>query len=120
MAPAARHPSSIVQLGPLLAESRRQGLSFGEAWELAIRPRKSTVLTTTADAPAGAVRWPSDADDRRVQRTAILATVDEWRRAYERRPPTARECAVTVLVSLLPELAAAADRPDGLRLPFAA
>lgn len=69
------------------------------------------VLTSTKDAPATAARFPSDSDTRRVERTAILETRDEWRRAYERREPTARERAVTVLVSLLPELAAAGEQP---------
>jgi hypothetical protein len=51
--------------------------------------------------------------DRRVESDVTLQTRDEWRRAYERRPPTARERAVLLLVELLPETVAAGEEPDG-------
>lgn len=104
MAPPVRHPSVIQQLGGLLAASRRAGLDFSEAWELAIRPGQGMVLTNHWDPPEGVVRWPTDSNDRTVQRRAVEATRDAWRRSYERRPATARESAVARLVELLAEL----------------
>jgi hypothetical protein len=82
------------QLTRLLAEAKLEGLSFEQAWDRAIRPGRRTILTNTKDAPAGAVRWPTDSTDRGGWQAAIFEVKDGFRRAYQDRPATRRELAV--------------------------
>ena len=74
---------------------------FELAWAAAVDPPGAAVLTSTRDAPAGAIRWPSDTETRRVRRHAVMATRAAWHRAYERATPTRGDLA---LVELLPVL----------------
>lgn len=112
MAPPQLHPSPLQQLVLLLAQSKRESLSFEQAWARAVRPGKRTVLQSTKDAPAGAVRWPSDSSDRSAWQAAIYEVKDGFRRAYVGRPATRRELALPKLVELLSELAGG-DRHAG-------
>lgn len=77
------------------------GLAFDEAWVRAVRPQKAVVMTTMKDAPAGAVRWPTDRNDRVAWQSAIHQTREVWRIEYEGLPRPARVEAVTVLLDIL-------------------
>lgn len=101
MSPPRRFPTSIEQLFVLLAASRRSNEPFKDAWERVVKPDGPLVLTSTRHAPAGVLLWPSDYPTRSIDREAILATRDTWRRAYDRIEPTTQERA---LVALLPAL----------------
>lgn len=101
MAPPALYDRPHVQLVRLLADARRRGLSFGEAWVEAIRPGKAIVMTTTVAAPATAIRWPTDRFDREAWRNAIVGSRESWRRAYYGDPPSSSELAVVMLSELL-------------------
>lgn len=101
MAPQRLYELPNEQLVRLLGEARDLGKPFELAWREAVRPKESLVLTNTRDAPEGCVRWPTDSSDRIAWREAIFELKDEFRRAYQRRPATARERAVTILVDVL-------------------
>lgn len=85
-------------------------MSFEQAWTMAVRPGRAVVMTTNTDPPAGGVLWPTDSRDRVQWRAEIGELKDDYRRAYEQRPATARERAVAALSPLLTELSAAAER----------
>lgn len=91
MAPPRLYELPHEQLVRLLQESKVEGLSFGEAWERAVRPGKRMVLANTRDAPEGCVRWPTDSKERVAWRGALLELRDHFRRAYQGRPMTTRE-----------------------------
>jgi hypothetical protein len=55
----------------LLAEARRAGESFDQAWDRIIRPGRGAVLTCTPNPPPGVVLWPSDTKIRKAERQAI-------------------------------------------------
>lgn len=97
MAPQPTYDPPHVQLGRLMVEARRRGLTFGEWWEQAVRPGKAVVMTNSSSPPVGAVRWPSDRNDRITWQHAILGSKDGWRRAYNREPPLEREAALDIL-----------------------
>lgn len=101
MAPAHRYASPITQLVPLMADARRRGLEFEAAWEEALRPGKTIVMSTTQGAPETALRWPTDKTEREGWRVALKASREMWRRAYERRPATRSELAVAALAGEL-------------------
>jgi hypothetical protein len=101
MAPPARYPSAITQLLGLLIDARSRGLTFEEAWTGAVRPTQPIVMTCTRNPPANVILWSSDSTIRGVERSAIEATKDSWRRAYEKRPATVREQAAMVLAAHL-------------------
>jgi hypothetical protein len=87
-----------------LCDARDALLSFDAAWDRAMAVGFGrTVLTTTTNPPEGAVRWTTDSATRAIERDALLATRDGWRRAYQRRPATVRERSVTELLRALQE-----------------
>ena len=98
------------QLVVLLAEARRSGEQFEQAWTRAVRPDGPLVVTNSPRPPVGAVRWSSDNRARKEERVAIEATRDAWERAYRRMPATSREVALIALEPWLTDLAAAGDR----------
>jgi hypothetical protein len=63
-----QHPEPPVQLRRLLEVSRRQHLTFDEAWEAAFRP--------------GRIRWPHDTTHRRQWKAIIAAQREVWEGAY--------------------------------------
>lgn len=101
MAPPRLHEPPNQQLSGLLIEAREMGMSFDEAWERAVRPRKAVVMTTTTDPPAGAIRWPTDRNDRQAWQVAIRQTREAWREEYEGRPRRRCVAAVVVLLEVL-------------------
>jgi hypothetical protein len=94
MAPPRLYELPHEQLTRLLLEAKLAGLTFDQAWDLAIRPGRRTILANTQDPPDGAVRWPTDSSDRAGWQAAIYAVKDGFRRAYQNRPATRREIAV--------------------------
>lgn len=97
MAPARRYAPPIQQLVGLLATARRRGLTFEEAWVEALRPHKSIVMSTTPNAPATALRWPTDKLEREAWRLALQSSRAVWQRAYEGAPVTRQERALVAL-----------------------
>lgn len=102
MAPPRLYQLPNEQLVELLSTYRTEGLSFEAAWELAVRPKQSVVMTNTRALPKRpCVLWPTDSSDRMAWRGAILELKDEYRRAYQRRPATKREAAAGLLITVL-------------------
>lgn len=90
MAGTRKYPTPHEQLGALMLEARREGLSFRAFWERAIRPGKAPVVWRTPEAtrPRGAVIWSNDSEIRATDR-GIYEDPNVragWRRAYERTP----------------------------------
>lgn len=104
MAPPRLYELPNEQLVRLLREARGRALSFDEAWEEAMRPDKSIVMSTSRGAPAGAVRWPTDRSDREAWRWALVSSKEGWRRAYEMQPMTPQERAISELAGALQAL----------------
>jgi hypothetical protein len=102
MAPPQTYPKPHRQLGVLMVLARRRGLTFEEFWREAVRPGLPLVMTNTPEPPAGAVRWPSDRNDR-------VESEQAWRRAYNREPPTRAENALAFLADALDAWATLAD-----------
>lgn len=97
-----RHAFPHEQLRDLGIQARREGLGFEEFWLRAVRPDLSPIITTeTPDPPPHAVVWPRDSTDRNNSMTAAIASKEIWRNAYENRPPTKSEEALSLLRSLL-------------------
>ena len=98
-----KYEPAFKQLRDLLAESRREGLSFDEAWERAIVPGAKLTTTNTPheERPDGAVVWPADTRDRQLIRGAVLEGREAWRRGYDRAPETPAERALCILFSEL-------------------
>jgi hypothetical protein len=71
---------------------------FDVAWDRIVKPEGPLLLTSMPDAAWGVVLWSSDSSARTRDRAAFLGTRQAWRRAYERRPPTTRECAASQLL----------------------
>lgn len=100
------------QLRRLLAEARREGLSFDAAWLRAIRPG-AKLVTTDAEhekRPGDCVVWPKDSRSRQLIRVAVLESKDAWRRGYDREPASPAERA---LIQLASELRLDRDEPVG-------
>lgn len=119
MAPAAIHEAPHVQLCRLAAAARRRGLSFDEFWREAVRQHLPLVMTNHPSPPEGAVRWPTDRNDRRAWQHAIYGSRDGWQRAYERQVAPEHESALRVLadgIGMLDQVAGELDvgEPDGL------
>jgi len=96
-----RYAAPHEQLRDLAIEARREGLSFEEFWERAIRPGKSPLVTTetvrTTSPPTGALVWPKDSADRANAIAATNFAKDFWHRAYDRMPDTKGEAAFATL-----------------------
>lgn len=101
MAPRATYLPPHKQLAVLMIEARREGLSFEVFWSRALRPELPIVMVTHPDPPHGAIRWPTDRDDRKGWQDALEDTRGGWRRAYERAPATAPEVAVLVIADAI-------------------
>jgi hypothetical protein len=109
MAPRPTYTKPHKQLLRLMAQARRRGLSFEEAWEEAMRPGRGVVMTNTPNPPAGAVRWPTDWNDRSEWMAALLGTEEPdengvreaWERAYKREAPARGENALAFLADAL-------------------
>jgi hypothetical protein len=90
MAGTRKYPTPHEQLGVLMVEARREGLSFRAFWRRAIRPGQAPVVwrIAEADRPAGAVVWSNDrairATDRGIYEDGNVRA--GWQRAYERTP----------------------------------
>jgi hypothetical protein len=106
-APLRSYPAGDVRI--LLAEAKKLGLSFEEAWETVVRPgrrgrgRGAVVTTRTplAKRPELCVIWPGDTGDRNAWREAVEETKDAWRRAYLGEPPSRLELALSVLCGVI-------------------
>lgn len=107
-----------VQLRALLLQAKACGLQFEEAWELAMRPGMSIVMTTSSHAPGTAIRWPTDKSDRVAWQTSLSETMEGWRSSYEGWTPTAAEEAVAHLSASLSVMSGAI--PPGARVASAA
>jgi hypothetical protein len=138
MAPQPTYDSPHVQLGRLMVQARRDGLDFEAWWTIAVRPRAchdcgvealsspcecgcrrvdgpALVMANTIDPPAGAVRWPTDRDDRVTWQAAIMESKDGWRRAFEGVAPTKQEAALAFLapgLAALDEVARERERDE--------
>jgi hypothetical protein len=90
MAGRRKYPTPHEQLGELMIEARREGLTFRAFWLRAIRPGKAPVVwrMPEADRPYGAVVWSNDSEIRAVDRGIYEDSNVKagWQRAYERRP----------------------------------
>jgi hypothetical protein len=89
-----KFPAVHEQLRELALEARREGLSFDEFWQRAVRPGRYPVLTWRHVGrpaswvgewpPLDTVRWPNDTHDRQialeVHRDPVV--VKAWRAAY--------------------------------------
>jgi hypothetical protein len=98
--PAAVRHDSLAALGDHLRRSRAAGVPFEVAWR-ECQPARGDE----------AVRWTRDRRARREWTTALAATQEGWRRAYEGQPATVGEAAVRLLADALADegsLAAAA------------
>lgn len=84
-----------------MVAARRRGLSFTEFWREAVRPGMPLVLTTTENPPAGAVRWPSDRNDRLSWQRSIESTREGWKRAFERVEQSRGERAIAFLADAI-------------------
>jgi hypothetical protein len=73
------------------------GWSFERFWSEAVRPDRPLVMTTSKHPPEGAIRWPTDRNDRLTWRGAICGSKEGWRRAYEGEAPTEQEAALAML-----------------------
>lgn len=106
MAPPTKFPPVEAQLVELLRACQRDGLPFEDAWREVVHPARRLILTTDANPPPRALRWPSDREARAVAREAIYGAREGIRRAYERRAATRAEFA---LVRLRPVLGVLTD-----------
>lgn len=111
MAPPRLYELPHEQLVRLLAQSRREGLSFDQAWVRAMRPGRRMVLTNTREAPLDCVRWPTDSTERIAWQGALKGVRDVFRRAYQGRRMTVREESAANLALVL----SAADRVAAAR-----
>jgi hypothetical protein len=103
MAPPRRYARPEQALVGLLAEARRRGYSFEQAWHATVNGGGKMVMTNHPNPPALALRWPTDRADRTVVQSAILSARGAFQRAYERLPPTPGDLAVVALHGLLIE-----------------
>jgi hypothetical protein len=67
-------PDDFEVVRAVLARQRRLGMSFEEAWPLALR---------VLDGPTPSL---AERQDRDTTLTALARTEEDWRRAYERLP----------------------------------
>jgi hypothetical protein len=126
MAPKPIHEQPHSQVRRLAEAARREGLDFEVFWARAVREGASLVMTNHPAPPEGAVRWPTDRNDRLGWQRAIYDSKDGWRRAYYGEPAPPCERALTMLgeaFALLDVVAAQAaeeaepDEPEPHGLP---
>lgn len=101
MAARRRYPDPHEQLLKLAREARERGEPFERFWVEAVRKGQPNVLTSTRNPPARCVLWPSDSTPRIDWQTAIYATREAWRRAYEGERATQHEQALRMLAPVL-------------------
>jgi Mn-dependent DtxR family transcriptional regulator len=108
-----RYTPPHVQLAELLAQARREGRSFEDAWAEALNLGGSLVTRhRPADRrPPRGVVFARDTDTRSWEREALLATKREWWRSYHRLPPDTRA------LERLGDLATAMDGLSAIPLP---
>ena len=95
MAPTPEYLSPVQQLGELGVKARKRGLTFEEFWNEAVRPdARGVVMTTTPNAPATAVRWPSNTKQREEWLEVVLDGKETWRSAYEGVSSSSEELAL--------------------------
>ena len=101
------YPLPATQMVRLARDARREGLSFEDFWERAVRPDLPVIMTTTLSRqiPPGCVVWPSDSQASKEWRTVTADVRDAWESAYEALPATGAERALRRLAPLLHELA---------------
>lgn len=97
MAAPTKYATPLEQLIELATQAIRDGVEFETFWLRAVRPGMTIVMTTTKNAPEGAIRWPTDRNDRVTWQGAILDAQDGIRRAYEKEPPTVHEAGLMFL-----------------------
>lgn len=110
MAPRTIYEQPHVQLGRLAVIARREGRSFEEFWQRAVREHAPLVMASHPSPPEGAVRWPTDPRDRKTWRKAIIDSKDGWLRAYEGREAPAAERALRQLGEAFAALGVVAAR----------
>lgn len=105
MAAPSKYLPAHEQMLELAIDARHRGLSFMEFWHEAVRPGvQPIVMTTTEDPPPGAIRWPTDRNDRVNSLYAIEETIEGWSLAYDRLPPTRSQAALKLLSPIIDEL----------------
>src|SRR5687767_12578951 len=67
---ATSEPDPSRQMLELLAESRRDGVEFRDAWRSAWSE----------------IRWPPETSERDAWRAGLAHTRDEWQASYQHRP----------------------------------
>lgn len=100
----AKYEPAARQLRERLEDARAEGLAFDVAWERAVRPDVSPIITTNTpecDRPAHCVVWPADTRDRHAILTTVIEARVTWQRAYERTQATPAEHALILLASQL-------------------
>jgi hypothetical protein len=115
MAPQAVHAPPHQQLVELGKRARDRGLTFAEFWTEAVREGLPLIMTNHKSPPAGAVRWPTDRNDRRAWMGAIVTTRESWQRNYERLECPPHERALRMLgdsIGAIDRAAAAAGREN--------
>lgn len=114
MAPRPIHDAPHVQLRRLGVVARARGLSFEEFWAQAVREHASLVMTNHPAPPVGAVRWPTDRNDRKAWQGAIYSAREGWMRAYEGLPALPEEGALGLLADGFAAMdEVAREREDG-------
>lgn len=120
MAAKRRYATVPEQMVFLAQEARREGLSFEDWWDRALRPGRPPILVTMKQPwPTGCVVWPSDSWDRNGWRDATLQIKEGWRRAYNQDPATPQENAIRILEPILTARALSAPLPSGMELAAA-
>lgn len=104
MAPQPTYESPLVQLSRLMLWGRRAGLSFEVCWERAVRPGKPIVMVTHPNPPVGAVKWPTDRNDRVDWQVGITGSKAAWQRAYGGEQAPTAEAALRLLAPVLGRL----------------
>lgn len=116
MAPQPTYESPLAQLSRLMLWGRRAGLSFEECWERAVRPGQTIVMVTHPNPPVGAVKWPTDRNDRVGWQVGIVGSKEGWRRAYEHEQAPSAEAALRLLAPVLGKLDELAIRRAAVEL----
>jgi hypothetical protein len=116
MAAPTKYASPLDQMIELATEAirgrdadGRPRTPFDDFWDLAMRPGKTIVMTTTPNPPAGAIRWPTDRNDRVTWQGALEEIREGFQRAYEGTPANVHEQGLAFLAPVLKVVRDAAD-----------